>query len=102
MQTMHINESNFRAEVLNSEKPVLLDFYAPWCGPCRMVAPILEEIAAENPHIKVGKVNVDQEAALAKQFRTYTIPTLVVMKNGVITQQVVGARSKAQILELLS
>ena len=102
MQTLHINETNFRAEVLNSEKPVLLDFYAPWCGPCRMVAPILEEIAAENPHIKVGKVNVDQEETLAKQFRTYTIATLVVMKNGVITQQVVGARSKAQILELLS
>lgn len=102
MQTMHINETNFHEEVLNSEKPVLLDFYAPWCGPCRMVAPILEEIAAENPHIKVGKVNVDTEAALANQFRTYSIPTLVVIKNGVVTQQVVGARSKAQILELLS
>ena len=67
MQTMHINETNFHEEVLNSEKPVLLDFYAPWCGPCRMVAPILEEIAAENPHIKVGKVNVDTEEALARQ-----------------------------------
>ena len=102
METLHINETNFHTEVLNSEKPVLLDFYAPWCGPCRMVAPILEEIAGENPHIKVGKVNVDTEEALARQFRTYTIPTLVVMKNGVVTQQVVGARSKAHILELLS
>ena len=102
MSALNLNLQNFDQEVMHSEKPVLLDFYAPWCGPCRMVAPILEEIAAENPHIKVGKINVDTEAALAKQFRTYSIPTLVVMKNGVVTQQVVGARSKAQILELLS
>ena len=102
MQTIKIHEHNFHDEVINSDKPVLLDFYASWCGPCRMVAPILDEIAHERPDIKVGKINVDTEAALAKQFRTYSIPTLVVMKNGVVTQQVVGARSKEQILELLS
>ena len=102
MQTIKINETNFHAEVMNSDRPVLLDFYAAWCGPCRMVAPILDEIAHERPDIKVGKINVDTETALAKQFRTYSIPTLVVMKNGVVTQQVVGARSKEQILELLS
>ena len=102
MTTVKIDQNNFHEEVLYSEKPVLLDFYAPWCGPCQMVSPILEEIAAENPHIKVGKINVDTEPTLAKRFRTYSIPTLVVMKDGVITQQVVGARSKQQILELLS
>ena len=102
MTTVKIDQNNFHEEVLHSEKPVLLDFYAPWCGPCQMVSPVLEEIAAENPHIKVGKINVDDEPALAKRFRTYSIPTLVVIKDGVITQQVVGARSKQQILELLS
>ncbi len=102
MQTIKIHEQNFHEEVINSDKPVLLDFYASWCGPCRMVAPILDEIAHEWPDIKVGKINVDTESNLARQFRTYSIPTLVVMKNGVITHQVVGARSKEQILELLS
>ena len=102
MSIVTVNENNFHHEVLDSEKPVLMDFYAPWCGPCRMVAPVLEEIALENPDIKVVKVNVDDEPLLAKRFRTYSIPTLVVMKEGMITQQVVGARSKEQILELLS
>ena len=102
MSIVTVNENNFHHEVLDSDKPVLMDFYAPWCGPCRMVAPVLEEIALENPDIKVVKVNVDDEPLLAKRFRTYSIPTLVVMKEGMITQQVVGARSKEQILELLS
>ena len=101
MHALNIDIHNFHEEVLNSDKPVLLDFYAPWCGPCQLVSPVLEEIAAENPHIKVGKINVDTEPTLAKRFRTYSIPTLVVMKNGMITQQVVGARSKEQILALM-
>ena len=101
MQAMTINQDNYHEEVLNSDKPVLLDFWAPWCGPCRMVSPILDEIAYERPDIKVGKVNVDTEAALAKQFRTYSIPTLVVMRDGMITHQVVGARPKEQILAML-
>ena len=101
MYTKTINQDNFHEEVLNSDKPVLLDFYAPWCGPCRMVSPILDEIAYERPDIKVGKINVDTETALAKKFRTYSIPTLVVMKDGVITQQVVGTRSKEQILAMM-
>ena len=101
MSAVNIDLKNFHQEVMNSDKPVLLDFYAPWCGPCQLVSPVLEEIAAENPHIKVGKINVDTEPTLAKRFRTYSIPTLVVMKNGRITQQVVGARSKEQILALM-
>lgn len=101
MSAMNINKSNFQSEVMNSEREVLLDFWAPWCGPCRMVAPVLEEIAAERPDIKVGKVNVDEQPELANQFGVMSIPTLVVIKNGKITSQAVGARPKQSILGML-
>ena len=101
MSVTNINKNNFQNEVLNSEKPVLLDFWAPWCGPCRMVSPILDEIAAERNDIKVGKVNVDEQPELAGQFGVMSIPTLVVMKGGKVVNQMVGARPKAQILAML-
>lgn len=101
MSAIRITKENFINEVVNSEKPVLLDFWASWCGPCRMVAPVIEEIADERTDIKVGKVNVDEEGELAAQFGIMSIPTLVVMKGGKITDQAVGARPKAQILGLL-
>ena len=101
MSVTNINKNNFRNEVLNSEKPVLLDFWASWCGPCRMVSPIVDEIAAERSDIKVGKINVDEQPELAAQFGVMSIPTLVVMKNGSIANQAVGARSKMQILAML-
>ena len=101
MSAININKNNFQNEVLNSEMPVLLDFWAPWCGPCRMVSPIVDEIAAERGDIKVGKVNVDEQPELAAQFGVMSIPTLVVMKGGKVVNQIVGARPKAQILAML-
>ncbi len=101
MSAITITRENFEKEVLHSDKPVLLDFWAPWCGPCRMVGPVLEEIAAERSDIVVGKVNVDEQSGLAAQFRVSSIPMLVVMKDGKIVNQTVGARPKAQILALL-
>lgn len=101
MSALNINQRNFQTEVINSDKPVLLDFWASWCGPCRMVAPILEEIAAERPDIKVGKVNVDEQPELAGQFGVMSIPTLVVMKNGRAVRQSVGAQPKERILSML-
>ena len=100
MSVIHINKSNFQNEVLNSEKPVLLDFWAPWCGPCRMVSPVVDEIASERGAIKVGKVNVDEQPELAAQFGFMSIPTLVVMKNGKLANKTVGAQPKAQILAM--
>ena len=102
MSAMNINLNNFRQEVLNSDKPVLLDFWAPWCGPCRMVVPLVEQIADERSDVKVGKVNIDEECELARQFGVMSIPTLVVMKDGQVVRQATGARPKHQILELLN
>lgn len=101
MSVIKINKDNFQNEVKNSDKPVLLDFYADWCGPCRMVSPIVDEIAEERKDIKVGKINVDQENELAEAFGVYSIPTLVVMKDGKIVNQAIGARPKEQILAML-
>lgn len=101
MSAININKENFSAEVLQSDRPVLLDFWASWCGPCRMVGPLVEEIAGERADIKVGKVNVDEQPELAAQFGVMSIPTLVVMRDGKIVNQAVGARPKAQILAML-
>lgn len=101
MSVMSVNKSNFET-VKNSEKIVLLDFYADWCGPCRMVSPLVDEIAEENPQYLVGKINVDNEPELAGKFGVESIPTLVVMKGGKVVQQSAGARPKAQILAMLS
>ena len=101
MSAININKNNFQNEIMDSEKTVLLDFWASWCAPCRMVVPIIEEITGERPDIKVGKINVDEQPELASKFGIMSIPTLVVMKNGKIVQQVSGARPKKAILEML-
>lgn len=101
MSVMHITKENFNEEVLHSAKPVLLDFWAPWCGPCRMLGPVLDEIAAERADIKVCKVNVDEEMDLASQFRVVSIPSVFVMKNGEVTNQSLGYVPKQKLLELL-
>ena len=101
MSVITITKDNFQQEVLASDKPVLLDFWASWCGPCRMVSPIVDEIAEERSDIKVGKINVDEQSELAARFRVMSIPTLVVMKGGKVVNQMVGARPKAQILAML-
>ena len=101
MAVITINKDNFVSEVTQSDKPVLLDFWATWCGPCRMVSPIVDEIAEERTDIKVGKINIDEQMELAQQFGVMSIPTLVVIKNGQITNKSVGAIPKAQILNLL-
>ena len=101
MSAININKNNFQNEVMDSDKPVLLDFWAPWCGPCRMVVPIVEEIARERSDIKVGKVNVDEQPELADRFGVMSIPTLIVMKDGEIVDRAMGARPKSAILGML-
>lgn len=101
MSAITIHKENFQEKVINSGKPVLLDFWADWCGPCHMTAPILEEIAEERTDITVGKINVDEQPELAEQFGIMSIPTLIVIKNGKITNQSIGASPKSQILALL-
>ncbi len=102
MSVITVTNDNFETEVLNCEKPVLLDFWASWCGPCRMVSPLVDEIAEETTAAKVGKINVDEQPELAAQFGIMSIPTLVVMKNGKVVNKAVGARPKATIVEMLN
>ncbi len=101
MSAITITKENFEAEVLRSDKPVLLDFWAAWCGPCKMVSPVIDEIAGEVGHAKVGKVNVDEQPELAQQFRVMSIPTLVVIRDGKVEKTTVGAKSKNDILSML-
>ncbi len=101
MSVINLNEANFEAEVLNSDKPVLVDFYAVWCGPCKMVSPIIDEIAEERQDIKVCKVNVDEAQGLAARFSVMSIPTLAVFKNGELDRIETGARPKTAILAML-
>ena len=101
MSIIHITAENYEAQVQNAAGKILLDFWAPWCGPCRMIAPFLEEIAAEDESVTIGKVNVDDEMALAAKFGIVSIPTLVVMEGGKAVQTAVGYRPKADILKLL-
>ena len=101
MKAVAVNQNNFRSQVLESPVPVLVDFWASWCGPCRMVGPILEEIAEENEHIRVVKINVDENPELASQFGIVSIPTLIVMEKGQILARSSGAKPKAQILAML-
>ncbi len=102
MSVLTITKDSFQKEVLESDKPVLVDFWASWCGPCRMVSPVVDEIAAETPSVKVGKVNVDEQQELAAAFNVMSIPTLIVLKNGKVVDQAVGVRSKKQILSMLA
>lgn len=102
MSVIHLTKENFESEVLSGTSPVLVDFYATWCGPCMMVAPIIEEIAEENPDMKICKVDVDSEPEIAREFQIMSIPTLLVFKEGSLTAKAIGARSKEQILDMLN
>ncbi len=101
MATIKITKNNFKEEVLESKEPILLDFWASWCGPCRMVAPAIDEISEEVAGVKVGKINIDEESELAEQFRVMSIPTLLVIKNGKVSAQSVGVKPKKDIMRML-
>ena len=101
MSVLHINNNNFESEVLRSDKPVLLDFFASWCGPCKMLSPVIDSFAEEYPQYKVCKINVDEEQELAQKYGVMSIPTLVVVKDGDVASKAVGYRRKEQLLELL-
>lgn len=101
MSVLTITKNNFEAEVINSDKPVLLDFWAAWCGPCRMVSPVIDEVASEVQGAKVGKVNVDEQPELARAFNVMSIPMLAVVKDGKVVRKAVGVRPKAEILKML-
>lgn len=101
MASVKITKQNFEEEVLNSNKPVLLDFWAAWCGPCRMVSPTIEEIAKETEGVKVGKINVDEESELAAKYRIMSIPTIMVLKDGKVSATAVGVRHKNDYLKML-
>ena len=101
MKVLHVNKDNFHNEVLNSDKPVLLDFFASWCGPCRMVGPILDEIAEEREDIKVCKVDIDEQPELVSRYRIMSVPTLMVLKDGSIVDPSIGAKPKHQILAMV-
>jgi len=101
MATLHVTEKNFEEEVLKSDKPVLIDFWASWCGPCKMLSPIVDEIAGEIKDAKICKVNIDEEIELAKKFKVMSIPTLVVVKEGKVVQSSVGVKPKNKILDML-
>lgn len=102
MAVIEITSTNYQTEVTESDKPVLMDFWASWCGPCRMLSPVVDQISEETDQIKVGKINVDEQPELARQFRVMSIPTLILMKNGKIVQQSVGVRPKSEILQMIA
>jgi thioredoxin 1 len=102
MSVVTITKDNFEKEVLKSDIPVLLDFWAAWCGPCRMVSPILDDIARENTNVKIGKINVDEQSELASAFRIMSIPTMAIVKNGKVTRTSVGVQPKSEILKMLA